>query len=128
VRANRGLATLGANGITDVLRRNLALATLLVCVGELMRNQIVTVIGLMIISQRLSPRLPGGPESRSPPPARRRSGRRPRRHPRLSTQKAELVFTKLWAESACFGYSETGSSGPADATAPGLRAKLAATA
>ncbi|MFZ1996179.1 MAG: hypothetical protein WAU75_18865, partial [Solirubrobacteraceae bacterium] len=42
-----------AGGIADVLWRNLAVAALLgplgVCVGALIRNQIVTVVGLIII-------------------------------------------------------------------------------
>ena len=59
VLSGRGLATLGAGGIADVLWRNLAVAALLgplgVCVGALVRNQIVTVIGLIIIAAAIEP-------------------------------------------------------------------------
>lgn len=93
VLSGRGLSTLGAGGIADVLWRNLAVAALLgplgVCVGAMIRNQIVTVIGLIIIAAAIEPaRIPGGPGSRSPPPARRRSRRRPRRHPRGPVARA----------------------------------------
>ncbi|MCW3014063.1 MAG: hypothetical protein JWO02_1155 [Solirubrobacterales bacterium] len=59
VLAGRGEATLGAGGIADVLWRNLAVAALLgplgVCVGALVRNQIVTVVGLVILAAALEP-------------------------------------------------------------------------
>jgi hypothetical protein len=59
VLSGRGLATLGAGGIADVLWRNLAVAALLgplgVCVGALVRNQIVTVVGLVIMAAALEP-------------------------------------------------------------------------
>jgi ABC-2 type transport system permease protein len=59
VLAGRGDATLGAGGIADVLWRNLAVAALLgplgVCVGALVRNQIVTVVGLVIVAAALEP-------------------------------------------------------------------------
>jgi ABC-2 type transport system permease protein len=59
VLAGRGEATLGAGGIADVLWRNLAVAALLgplgVCVGALVRNQIVTVVGLIIMAAALEP-------------------------------------------------------------------------
>jgi len=59
VLAGRGEATLGAGGIADVLWRNLAVAALLgplgVCVGALVRNQIVTVVGLIIVAAALEP-------------------------------------------------------------------------
>ena len=59
VLSGRGLATLGAGGIADVLWRNLAVAALLgplgVCVGALIRNQIVTVVGLIIIAAAIEP-------------------------------------------------------------------------
>ena len=56
VLSGRGLSTLGAGGIADVLWRNLAVAALLgVCVGALIRNQIVTVIGLIIIAAAIEP-------------------------------------------------------------------------
>lgn len=54
-----GEATLDAGGIADVLWRNLAVAALLgplgVCVGALLRNQIVTVVGLVIVAAALEP-------------------------------------------------------------------------
>ena len=59
VLAGRGDATLGAGGIADVLWRNLAVAALLgplgVCIGALVRNQIVTVVGLVIVAAALEP-------------------------------------------------------------------------
>ena len=59
VLSGRGQATLGAGGIADVLWRNLAVAALLgplgVCVGALLRNQIVTVVGLVIMAAALEP-------------------------------------------------------------------------
>jgi hypothetical protein len=59
VLSGRGQATLGAGGIADVLWRNLAVAALLgplgVCVGALVRNQIVTVVGLVIMAAALEP-------------------------------------------------------------------------
>jgi len=59
VLAGRGEATLGASGIADVLWRNVAVAALLgplgVCVGALVRNQIVTVVGLVIVAAVLEP-------------------------------------------------------------------------
>jgi hypothetical protein len=59
VLSGRGQATLGAGGIADVLWRNLAVAALLgplgVCVGALVRNQIVTVVGLVIVAAALEP-------------------------------------------------------------------------
>jgi hypothetical protein len=67
VLAGRGEATLGAGGIADVLWRNLAVAALLgplgVCVGALVRNQIVTVVGLVIVAAALEPAVfSGAPE------------------------------------------------------------------
>ena len=59
VLAGRGDATLGAGGIADVLWRNLAVAALLgplgVCIGALVRNKIVTVVGLVIVASALEP-------------------------------------------------------------------------
>jgi ABC-2 type transport system permease protein len=59
VLSARGEATLGAGGVADVLWRNLAVAALLgplgVCVGALVRNQIVTVVGLVIVAAALEP-------------------------------------------------------------------------
>jgi ABC-2 type transport system permease protein len=55
----RGDATLGAGGIADVVWRNLAVAALLgplgVCTGALVRNQIVTVVGLIATAAVLEP-------------------------------------------------------------------------
>jgi ABC-2 type transport system permease protein len=55
----RGEATLGAGGLADVLWRNLAVAALLgplgVCVGALVRNQVVTVVGLVALAAVLEP-------------------------------------------------------------------------
>ena len=59
VLSGRGDPTLGAGGIADVLWRNLAVAAVLgpigVCVGALVRNQIVTVVGLVIMAAALEP-------------------------------------------------------------------------
>ncbi|MEA2306336.1 MAG: hypothetical protein QOH43_3616 [Solirubrobacteraceae bacterium] len=55
----RGEATLGAGGLADVLWRNLAVAALLgplgVCIGALVRNQVVTVVGLVALAAVLEP-------------------------------------------------------------------------
>jgi ABC-2 type transport system permease protein len=55
----RGEETLGAGGLADVLWRNLAVAALLgplgVGVGALVRNQIVTVVGLVAVAALLEP-------------------------------------------------------------------------
>ncbi|MEA2340288.1 MAG: type transport system permease protein [Solirubrobacteraceae bacterium] len=55
----RGDATLGAGGLADVLWRNLAVAALLgplgVCIGALVRNQVVTVVGLVALAAVLEP-------------------------------------------------------------------------
>jgi ABC-2 type transport system permease protein len=55
----RGDATLGPAGLADVLWRNLAVAAVLgplgVCVGALLRNQIVTVVGLIVVAAVLEP-------------------------------------------------------------------------
>ena len=55
----RGEATLGPGGLADVLWRNLAVAALLgplgVGVGALVRNQIVTVVGLVALAAVLEP-------------------------------------------------------------------------
>lgn len=55
----QGDPTLGPGGLADVLWRNLAVAALLgplgVCVGALVRNQIVTVVGLIILAAVLEP-------------------------------------------------------------------------
>ena len=55
----RGEATLGLGGLADVLWRNLAVAALLgplgVAFGALIRNQIVTVVGLIALAAVLEP-------------------------------------------------------------------------
>jgi ABC-2 type transport system permease protein len=55
----RGQETLGLGGLADVLWRNLAVAAVLgpigVCVGALVRNQIVTVVGLVAMAAVLEP-------------------------------------------------------------------------
>jgi hypothetical protein len=55
----RGETTLGAGGLADVLWRNLAVAAVLgplgVCFGALVRNQIVTVVGLVAVAAVLEP-------------------------------------------------------------------------
>jgi ABC-2 type transport system permease protein len=57
----RGEATLGAVGMADVLWRNLAVAALLgplgVCAGALLRNQVVTVVGSVLLAVALEPAL-----------------------------------------------------------------------
>jgi ABC-2 type transport system permease protein len=57
----RGETTLGVGGLADVLWRNLAVAAVLgplgVCVGALVRNQIVTVVGLVAVAAVLEPGL-----------------------------------------------------------------------
>jgi len=61
VLSSQGDETLGAGGLLDVLWRNLAVAALLgplgVCVGALIRNQVVTVIGLIVVAAALEPPL-----------------------------------------------------------------------
>jgi hypothetical protein len=61
VLSGNGDETLGAGGLLDVLWRNLAVAALLgplgVCVGALVRNQVVTVIGLIVVAAALEPPL-----------------------------------------------------------------------
>lgn len=55
----RGEETLGLGGLADVLWRNLAVAAVLgplgVCVGALVRNQIVSVVGLVAMAALLEP-------------------------------------------------------------------------
>ncbi len=55
----QGDATLGAGELADVLWRNLAVAAVLgpigVCAGALVRNQIVTVVGLVALAALLEP-------------------------------------------------------------------------
>ena len=61
ILGSRGEATLGSGELADVLWRNLAVAALLgplgVCIGALIRNQVVTVIGLIVVAAALEPPL-----------------------------------------------------------------------
>ena len=61
ILGGRGEATLGAAGLADVLWRNLAVAAVLgplgVCVGALLRNQTVTVVGSVVVAAVLEPAL-----------------------------------------------------------------------
>jgi ABC-2 type transport system permease protein len=63
----RGEATLGLGGLGDVLWRNLAVAALLgplgVAFGALIRNQIVTVVGLIAMAAVLEPAISGAAPS-----------------------------------------------------------------
>lgn len=55
----RGEATIGAGDLADVLWRNLVVSAFLgafgVCIGALVRNQIVAIVGLLILSFALEP-------------------------------------------------------------------------
>jgi ABC-2 type transport system permease protein len=57
----RGETTLGVADLADVLWRNLVIAALLgafgVCIGGLVRNQIVAIVGLLILAFALEPAL-----------------------------------------------------------------------
>jgi hypothetical protein len=57
----RDLTTLGVSDLADVLWRNLVIAALLgafgVCVGGIVRNQIVAIVGLLIFAFALEPAL-----------------------------------------------------------------------
>jgi ABC-2 type transport system permease protein len=57
----RGEETLGLGGLADVLWRNLAVAALLgplgVAVGALVRNQVVTIVGLIAVAAVIEPAL-----------------------------------------------------------------------
>jgi ABC-2 type transport system permease protein len=59
ILSSQGEPTLGPGGLADVLWRNLAVAAVLgplgVCVGALVRNQIVTVVGLFALAAVLEP-------------------------------------------------------------------------
>jgi hypothetical protein len=61
ILSSRGDETLGAGGLLDVLWRNLAVAALLgplgVCVGALLRNQVVTVVGSVVVAAAVEPAL-----------------------------------------------------------------------
>jgi hypothetical protein len=57
----RDLTTLGIEDLADVLWRNLVVAALLgafgVCIGGLVRNQIVAIVGLLVLSFAIEPTL-----------------------------------------------------------------------
>jgi ABC-type transport system involved in multi-copper enzyme maturation permease subunit len=59
ILAGRGEPTLGLADLADVLWRNLAVAALLggfgVCIGALVRNQVVAIVGLLVFSFVLEP-------------------------------------------------------------------------
>jgi ABC-2 type transport system permease protein len=59
ILSGRGVTTLGAGDLADVLWRNLVVAALLgafgVCIGGLLRNQIVAIVGLLVLSFALEP-------------------------------------------------------------------------
>jgi ABC-2 type transport system permease protein len=59
ILSGRGEATLGVAELADVLWRNLLVAALFgalgVCVGGLMRNQVVAIVGLLVFSFALEP-------------------------------------------------------------------------
>jgi ABC-2 type transport system permease protein len=59
ILAGRGEATIGAADLVDVLWRNLVVAAFLgalgVCVGGLLRNQVVAIVGLLLFSFAVEP-------------------------------------------------------------------------
>lgn len=59
ILAGRGLMTLDVGALADVLWRNLLVAALLgplgVCVGGLLRNQVVAIVGLLVVAFALEP-------------------------------------------------------------------------
>lgn len=61
ILSGRGEPTLDAAGLADVLWRNLAVAAVLgplgVCIGALLRNQVATVVGLVIVALAIEPNL-----------------------------------------------------------------------
>lgn len=63
VLSARDLPTVGLGGLADVLWRNLVVAAFLgafgVCIGGLVRNQIVTIVGLLILTFALEPAIIG---------------------------------------------------------------------
>ena len=67
ILSGRGEATLGAGDLADVLWRNLVVAALLgplgVAFGALIRNQIVTVVGLIAMAAVLEPAVSGAAPS-----------------------------------------------------------------
>jgi ABC-2 type transport system permease protein len=61
ILSTRGEPTLGLSDLADVLWRNLVVAALLgafgVCIGGLLRNQIVAIVGILIFAFALEPAL-----------------------------------------------------------------------
>lgn len=61
ILSSRGLTTLGIGDLADVLWRNLLLAALYgalgVCIGALIRNQVVAMIGTLILAMGVEPAL-----------------------------------------------------------------------
>ncbi len=59
ILSGRGLMTLDVGALADVLWRNLLVASLLgplgVCVGGLLRNQVVAIVGLLVFAFALEP-------------------------------------------------------------------------
>jgi ABC-2 type transport system permease protein len=59
ILSGRGETTVGAGDLADVLWRNLVVAALLgafgVCIGGLLRNQVVAIVGLLVFSFALEP-------------------------------------------------------------------------
>jgi ABC-2 type transport system permease protein len=59
----RGETTIGASDLLDVLWRNLLVAALLgalgVCIGGLVRNQVVAIVGVLVLSFAIEPTLFG---------------------------------------------------------------------
>jgi ABC-2 type transport system permease protein len=57
----RGMTTLGISDLADILWRNLVSAALLgafgVCIGGIVRNQIVAIVGLLVVAFALEPAL-----------------------------------------------------------------------
>ena len=78
ILSRRDETTLGVADLADVLWRNLVVAALLgafgVCVGGIVRNQVVAIVGLLVVAFALEPTLfsPSRPTSGS-------SARRPAR-------------------------------------------------
>ncbi|MDQ4048499.1 MAG: ABC transporter permease [Actinomycetota bacterium] len=63
ILSSRGETTVGIGDLADVLWRNLTVAALLgalgVCIGGLVRNQVVAIIGLLVFSFALEPAIFG---------------------------------------------------------------------
>lgn len=61
--SSRGEPTLGAGDLADILWRNALIAALLgafgVCIGGLVRNQVVAVVGVLVVSFAVEPALLG---------------------------------------------------------------------